>query len=130
MIRQAHLCAALSLTLAVLATVLLYQPDASSTPNAEATSETTQTVIAEPVPELTPGSPWIEPPSATNPQRAGLSGQPREAFATVAAGERLEDVARRVYGTAEAAERLWRANRDTLSRPDSPLEPGTLLRTP
>ena len=40
------------------------------------------------------------------------------------------DVALRVYGTADDVDALWRANRDALPRPDSPLSPGTLLRTP
>ena len=55
---------------------------------------------------------------------------PRRAFASVEPGEGLADVARRVYGSADAADRLWQANRDTLPRPETPLAPGTLLRTP
>jgi hypothetical protein len=39
-------------------------------------------------------------------------------------------VALRVYGTADETDGLWRANRDALPRRDSPLSPGTLLRTP
>jgi hypothetical protein len=44
--------------------------------------------------------------------------------------ETIADVALRVYGTSEDADALWRANRDTLPRLDSPLSAGTLLRTP
>jgi hypothetical protein len=54
----------------------------------------------------------------------------RTSFAVVQAGEKLRDVATRVYGSADATEELWRANRDRVSMVDSPLPPGTLLRTP
>lgn len=129
MIRQAHLCAVLSLVIAAVATLLLYQPEGSSV-----TSEpdAPEPIVAERVPELTPGSPWIEPtPTQGAAEKAKANPLiPQHAFTTVASGEQLQDVARRVYGTADAADRLWRANRDTLNRPDSPVEPGTLLRTP
>lgn len=56
--------------------------------------------------------------------------EPRGAFTKTRAGESLAQVARRVYGTAGSARALWMANRDVLDRADSPLQPGTLLRTP
>jgi nucleoid-associated protein YgaU len=56
--------------------------------------------------------------------------EPRGAFTQARAGETLDDVAVRVYGTADAARSLWLANRDLLDRADAPLRPGTLLRTP
>ena len=55
---------------------------------------------------------------------------PRSAFAMVAEGESLPEVAERVYGSRLASEALWKANRDQVERVDSPLAIGTLLRTP
>src|SRR6185437_10577102 len=55
---------------------------------------------------------------------------PRSAFTVVDDGESLDDVALRVYGTAEKAPWLWQANRDLIARKESPLIAGTLLRTP
>jgi hypothetical protein len=55
---------------------------------------------------------------------------PRSAFTTVKEGESLDDVALRVYGSADQAEALWRANRDLLPRRDSSLRAGAALRTP
>lgn len=54
----------------------------------------------------------------------------RSAFTTVEDGETLEDVARRVYGSVDQAELLWRVNRDLLPRRSSPLAAGSVLRTP
>ena len=54
----------------------------------------------------------------------------RSAFTVVLAGETLEDVSTRVYGSNNSTETLWKANRDRLTRIDSPLTRGTLLRTP
>jgi hypothetical protein len=45
-------------------------------------------------------------------------------------GETLTDVATRVYGSADATEAVWKANRDQIARIDSPLVRGMLLRTP
>jgi hypothetical protein len=56
--------------------------------------------------------------------------RPRAPFTVVERDETISDVAVRVYGTTDAADRLWRANRDLLSRRDSALTPGTFLRTP
>jgi nucleoid-associated protein YgaU len=56
--------------------------------------------------------------------------QPRTSFTVVLSGETLADVAARVYGSAGSIEAVWKANRDLLARIDSPLPPGTLLRTP
>ena len=56
--------------------------------------------------------------------------RPSPGFATSQPGESLTDVAARVLGSADAAEALWRANRDQLESPESPLRAGTLLRTP
>ena len=54
----------------------------------------------------------------------------RSAFTVTLPSETVEDVCVRVYGTKDLADSLWRSNRDTLPRRDSPLEAGTLLRTP
>jgi hypothetical protein len=54
----------------------------------------------------------------------------RPPFAVVEPGESLSDVAARVYGSKDASEALWKANRDQVARVDSPLSGGTLLRTP
>jgi outer membrane biosynthesis protein TonB len=51
-------------------------------------------------------------------------------FTIVQSGESLADVAARVYGTTDAAESLWRANRDQVVAIDSSLTKGMLLRTP
>jgi hypothetical protein len=59
-----------------------------------------------------------------------LPTAPKSPFTVVQEGEKLADVANRVYGTSDAAESLWRANRDQVSLIDSPLSRGTLLRTP
>lgn len=56
--------------------------------------------------------------------------QPRGGFVVVEPGESLSDVAARVYGSAELADSLWKANRDQLAGLDAPLVRGTLLRTP
>jgi nucleoid-associated protein YgaU len=71
-------------------------------------------------------SPGLSPSAArpTAPKRD------RGAFTVVGSGESIADVARRVYGTTEGVESLWRANRDILSEPDAPLATGTVLHTP
>lgn len=55
---------------------------------------------------------------------------PRGAFTAARAGERLEDVARRVYGIKGSAERLWKANRDLIDNAEVELRTGMLVRTP
>jgi nucleoid-associated protein YgaU len=63
-------------------------------------------------------------------QRIDGGRRPASAFTTVVANETLQDVARRVYGSGHLADSLWRANRDALSRRESPLAAGMVLRTP
>ncbi|HEV3164508.1 MAG TPA: hypothetical protein VGZ22_10820 [Isosphaeraceae bacterium] len=72
------------------------------------------------------------PPARPVSRRAqdGPARRPSSAFIDVAEGESLADVARRVYGSADAAAALWRANRDQVEQPDAPLSAGTLLRRP
>jgi hypothetical protein len=74
--------------------------------------------------------PGVAPVTAARPRRDHRARQPRAAFTVVEANETITDVAVRVYGTADEADVLWRANRDAMPRQDSPLSPGTLLRTP
>lgn len=59
----------------------------------------------------------------------GGAREPAE-FTVVEAGETLEDLAERVYGRADAAPAIVRANRDVLPRGGTALEAGALLRTP
>lgn len=68
--------------------------------------------------------------AAVGPSPATASRSRRGAFTVAGTGERIADVARRVYGTTAEAEGLWRANRDVLRDPDAPIAPGTLLHTP
>jgi hypothetical protein len=63
-------------------------------------------------------------------ERIEVGHQPGSAFTIVLANETLKDVARRVYGSSAGVDSLWRANRDALSRRDSPLAAGMVLRTP
>jgi hypothetical protein len=62
--------------------------------------------------------------------KSSPAGIPRSAFTVALPSETIEDVSGRVYGTAEVADSLWRANRDTLPQHNSPLSGGMLLRTP
>ncbi|MGO9471686.1 MAG: hypothetical protein ACLQIB_15170 [Isosphaeraceae bacterium] len=56
--------------------------------------------------------------------------QPASAFTVVKQGEAIGDVAVRIYGSSDALDALWRANRDLLPTKDTPLSQGTFLRTP
>jgi hypothetical protein len=56
--------------------------------------------------------------------------QPHSAFTVVRREESIADVAVRIYGSTDAVEELWRANRDLLPERDSALASGTFLRTP
>jgi hypothetical protein len=64
------------------------------------------------------------------PKLPKRSVRARGDFTVVEPGETLADVAERVYGSNRAAESLWKANRDQLGTLESPLQAGTLLRTP
>jgi hypothetical protein len=67
---------------------------------------------------------------ATKDEPIGVARQPASPFTIVEADESLADVARRIYGSGTHLDSLWRANRDTLTRKDSPLATGMVLRTP
>lgn len=70
-------------------------------------------------------------PIATKPE-ATTTPERRKVATTVAPGEDLAAVARRVYGSQspEILDQIWQANRDQLPNRDSPITAGTLLRTP
>lgn len=135
----------LSVLIVALVGFVLHRPDPGSTPpavNPLATSDPPPIPIRTP-PEPTAGVAWAEPPrrtivAASQPSlkqtltsQAGYPARvPGRPFAEVRAGERLEDVARRVYGDERAAAALWEANRDQLRDRNGPLPAGTMLRTP
>ncbi len=56
--------------------------------------------------------------------------QRRSSATIVEEGETLADVSERIYGSTDAAETIWKANRDQLAGLDSLLTAGMLLRTP
>jgi nucleoid-associated protein YgaU len=145
--RRAGACCLLSVVIVALVTVALYRPDPPPPTIPSPPTSAEQPLVGstparpEAVPEPTPGVPWQEPspPSPPDPRRSQTAAapasrrrprRPGSAFATVGPSETLADVARRVYGTDAAADALWRANRDQLNHRDSPLRPGTPLRTP
>jgi nucleoid-associated protein YgaU len=67
------------------------------------------------------------PPATARSSGVKLARAP---FTIVGSGETLSDVARRIYGTGDEAEWLWRANRDLVGEPGATVPPGTVLRTP
>ena len=74
------------------------------------------------------GSPQEKPagqPAGPSPPRTAV----RSPFTTVKDGETLQDVTIRIYGSSDALDLLWNANRDILPRKDSKLSAG-LSRTP
>ncbi len=73
-------------------------------------------------PQEKPASPAAGPALASTGQRS--------AFTTVKDGETLEDVTKRIYGSSDQLDVLWRANRDLLPHRNSPLSAGAVLRTP
>ncbi len=73
--------------------------------------------------------PQEKPASPTSGPAPASTGQ-RSAFTTVKDGETLEDVSKRIYGSSDQLDVLWRANRDLLPHRKSPLSAGAVLRTP
>jgi nucleoid-associated protein YgaU len=148
----------LSVLLVVFFAVVLYQPDAPRTPRAatapavpsEAHPPEAPAAVGAPsssnhagleVREVARQIPLARPETsvATNARQTESRApepvhpivfEPRGVFTVVRDGETLADVARRVYGGQFDANSLWTANRDVLDREDSPLRPGTMLRTP
>ena len=129
---------ALSFLLVAVAAVVFYQPDrppprvSAVGPNAKAVPKTPSPSERPENNASTPKSPPVAvtvPPAAPKSQ-AKRPRRPSSAFATVADGESLADVAARVYGLPEAAAVLFRANRDQIDRVDEKPPVGTVLRTP
>ena len=137
----------LSVLIVLCFAVALYQPDrATGKPQAskpEKLASKSVRVSKQPPafvatePNRTPLSKTIRPVSQQAIEKnlkvaEGGSSGPRGAFTTARAGEKLEDVARRVYGIEGSAERLWKANRDLIDNASSkePLRTGMLVRTP
>lgn len=71
-----------------------------------------------------------EPKPALSPAAPMFVQEPPGDFVKARPGETLADIAARAYGDRDRAEALWRANRDTLDRPDGPVPEGALLRAP
>ena len=132
----------LSVLIVLFFTVALYQPDkvpSSKGPAADSkTAEVAKKARTEPQAVAAGPGPSPKIPAQTVSQRVALpsprlieaSPGPPGAFTAARSGERLEDVARRVYGAKGSTTRLWKANRDRLVREDEPLRTGMLVRTP
>ena len=80
-------------------------PEPPHVTDTSVTATSTATVEAVPV---------HDPPKTTIPAPPPAPPEPRSAFTTVKDGESLDDVALRVYGSADRVDALWRANRDLL----------------
>ena len=87
----------------------------------------TPTVEIRPAPHV-PSSPAPRRQPATRPRP--IPARPRASTTIVEPGETLADVAARIYGEADAADAIWKANRDQLAARDAALTGGMLLRTP
>ena len=132
----------LSVLIVLFFTVALYQPDKAPGPKAPVvgskTAEVAKKTQTEPRAIATRSGPSPKTSAQTVSQRVALhsprlieaSPGPPGAFTAARAGERLEDVAQRVYGDKGSTVRLWKANRDRLEREDEPLRTGMLVRTP
>ena len=70
-----------------------------------------------------------QPPVGASKSRRAVTLS-RSPFTVAVAGETIADVSRRIYGSTDQVELLWRANRDLLGERDTPIAPGTVLRTP
>jgi hypothetical protein len=101
------------------------RPIASTSDRSIATS---QRVLARS--SRTPDMGFVGPDGSKTGERIEAARQPGSAFTVVLANETLQDVACRVYGSGALADSLWRSNRDALSRRESPLSEGMVLRTP
>jgi len=104
--------------------------DPSRDPHPPASAPTAEIKPVEPSPAKRAAR--VEPrPEPAVRRAARRSPAPRRSSATIVEdGETLADIAARTYGTPDAAESIWKANRDQLARRDATLTPGMLLRTP
>jgi hypothetical protein len=127
------------------------KPEPPVAPVQPASSEKPSTIPAAPAPEgSSPKAPEpASPANSATPETAKVASElaaerqkaapsplpstppePRGAFTTAKDGESLDDIAVRVYGSADQADSLWRANRDQLPHRNSPIKAGAVLRTP
>jgi len=97
--------------------------------NSEPPSGTIRPASVRSVSEIARSLP-VNDDAIEKPQERRVAHQPRSAFTVVERDETIGDVAVRIYGSIDARDVLWRANRDLLPSKDSPLSPGTFLRTP
>lgn len=67
---------------------------------------------------------------ASKPSPDVVPAQAHSTFTHARPGESLADIAVRVYGSPESAEKVWMANRDLIDAPDAIPPAGALLRTP
>jgi hypothetical protein len=148
--RQPGATITLSFALVGLFAIILYQPEHPS----PALPHDGQDVVVRnaepptdppaPMPSLTAAEPLAAAPapaaaphvvlpvaaSSRPPSQPPVILPAQDGFTQAQEGETLSDVARRVYGSADEAEALWRLNRDLVRRRDEVLSAGTLLRTP
>ena len=106
------------------------EPGAVTPPADPPAPSPTESAPPAPSPPAVEPASLREPPRTTIPAATETPHEPRSTFTTTREGESLADVAVRVYGSAEKADTLWRANRDLLPHRDSPLSAGAVLRTP
>lgn len=76
-----------------------------------------------------PGGGARPKPDFSKVQSGASSTAPKEETYTVAAGDSLSKIAKRVYGDANQWKRIFEANRDQISNPDL-IHPGQVLRIP
>ena len=114
-------------------------PRTAPAPPASTPARTPQVAATrKPSPPSTATAAATPSPSPAPPSQVAASGKarvesprlPKAPFTVVEAGERLAEVAARIYGSRDQAETLWRANRDQVASIDAPLRGGTLIRTP
>jgi hypothetical protein len=146
--RQPGASITLSFALVGLFAIILYQPEHAPLPHAGqdvlVRNAEPPTAPLQPLPPLTAAEPLAPAPAPAASSalvlpiaeaRTPASALPvippvQEGFTQALEGETLRDVARRIYGSTDEADALWRLNRDLVLRPDARLSAGTLLRTP
>lgn len=126
MIRHSGACFLLSTLILVLAALVFYRSEVPEEAEAPREVVVEATAEAEP-PRETPEAGPRERVDA-EPETALL--RPQAPLTMTEPEETLSDVAKRVYGSSEAAEWLRRANPDRVERIDLVLKPGLVLRTP
>jgi nucleoid-associated protein YgaU len=136
MIARAGTCTALSVMIVVMAALILHRAEAGQNQK-NATKSAVAKEVGRPIPKVTPGISWVEPPvpaepsvTPAQPTVVAKSHRPSAVFATANPGESLADLAQRVYGEGADLDALWKINRDQLPTKESELRAGMVLRTP